>query len=129
MFSFQSMIKDAPLQTDCAGLAFVPSTNQLRLHFQDQRHPWIKDVQAAEEILLYAKDEFNYVNDLSFIPDRGQIALRSQIVAARLWDSATGATLYKYVGPKDKVSSVAISPDGTLLRDIVEQLYDFVQQL
>jgi WD40 repeat protein len=115
MFTFQSIIKQAPLQTYCAALAFIPPTNELKLHFRNQMHPWIKDIRVAEAITHKAKDEFNYVNDLAFSPDGMQIASGSQILAARLWDVATGAALYKFEGPADKVSSVAISPDGTLL--------------
>ncbi|KAF2023463.1 WD40 repeat-like protein [Setomelanomma holmii] len=106
----------ALLNIYCSGLAFIPSSsNHLRDHFRGELHSCIKEARIAEAILPFTKDEFNYVNDMSFSPDGRQIVSKSQIMAARLWDVATGAARHQYIGPKDKVSSVSISPDGPLL--------------
>ncbi|OTA95499.1 hypothetical protein M434DRAFT_393726 [Hypoxylon sp. CO27-5] len=115
IFAFQGIIKQAPLQTYCAALAFIPSTNELKFHFRRQMHAYIKDIQIAEAIAPKAKDEFNYVSDLAFTPDGKQIASGSNFEAVRFWDVATKTTRCKYEGSTDKMSSVAISPDGMTL--------------
>ncbi|KAI1772379.1 vegetative incompatibility protein HET-E-1 [Hypoxylon cercidicola] len=112
IFAFQNIIKQAPLQTYCAALAFIPPTNELKLHFRGQMHPWIKDIRIAGAMIPEAKDDFNYVSDLAFTPDGKQIASGSNFEAVRLWDVATKSKLCKYSGATDKMSSVAISPDG-----------------
>ncbi|KAJ8123922.1 hypothetical protein ONZ43_g239 [Nemania bipapillata] len=113
LFAFQNIIKQAPLQTYCAALAFIPPTNELKIHFRKQLHPWLKEVRIAEADIPKPKDEFNYVSDLAFTPDSRKIASGSNFEAVRLWDVSTRATLCKYEGATDKMSSVAISPDGT----------------
>ncbi|KAI0884183.1 vegetative incompatibility protein HET-E-1 [Annulohypoxylon maeteangense] len=112
IFKFQNIIKRAPLQTYCAALSFVPSTNELKFQFRSQMHPWIKGIRIAEADVPAAKDEFNYVSDLAFTPDSKQIASGSNFEAVRFWDVASKTTLAKYEGATDKMSSVAISPDG-----------------
>ncbi|OBT66967.1 hypothetical protein VE03_04219 [Pseudogymnoascus sp. 23342-1-I1] len=116
MFNFQNIIKEAPLQIYCAALTFIPPTNELKVHFWKQKHPWIGDARIAEADVPKAKDEFNYVSDLAFTPNGKQIASGSNFEAVRLWDVATKATLRKYEGGStDKMSSIAISPDGRTL--------------
>ncbi|KAI1089482.1 vegetative incompatibility protein HET-E-1 [Rostrohypoxylon terebratum] len=112
IFKFQNIIKRAPLQTYCAALSFVPSSNELKRQFQSQIHPWIKSIQTAEADVPEAKDEFNYVSDLAFTPDSKKIVSGSNFETVRSWDVATRATLCGYEGATDKMSSVAISPDG-----------------
>lgn len=115
MFTFQNIFRRAPLQIYCTGLAFVPTTNELKSHFNDQMHTWIHDIQIAEAVIPKAKDEFNYVSDLAFTPDCRQIASGSNFGAVRFWDIATRTKVHKFDGADDKMSSVAISPDGTIL--------------
>jgi WD40 repeat protein len=114
IFTFGSIIKQVPLQAYCAALAFIPPHNELKLGFQKQMHPWIKGIRIAEAI-GDAKQDFFYVNELSFSPDGKLLAAGSLILAARLWDVTTRAAISKFEGPTDKVSTVAISPDGTLI--------------
>ncbi|KAK3998077.1 WD40-repeat-containing domain protein [Cladorrhinum sp. PSN332] len=115
LFTFQNIIKLAPLQTYCAALAFVRPTNQLKQHFRREMHPWIKDLRVVPANIPKAKDEFNYVNDLAFRPDGRQVASGSNNEIARLWDVPTRTALWRFEGPTDKVSSVAISPDGSMI--------------
>ncbi|EXJ87253.1 hypothetical protein A1O3_04212 [Capronia epimyces CBS 606.96] len=115
IFAFQSIIEYAPLQTYCAALSFIRPTNELKHHFGREMHPWIKQVRIAEAIAPEAKDEYNYVNDISFTPDGRQVASGSVNEVVRLWDVATKATSFKLVGQTEKVSSVAISPGGRMI--------------
>lgn len=115
MFSLQSVMKDYPLQVYSSGPAFVPSNNHLKTYFLNEMHPCIKIANVAEANLPYTKDEFNYVNDMCFNLETTQIISGSHLMAVRLWDVTTGAALHKSIGPKDKVSSISISPDGKLL--------------
>ncbi|KAK3899283.1 hypothetical protein C8A05DRAFT_18255 [Staphylotrichum tortipilum] len=112
IFAFQSIIKQAPLQTYCAALAFIAPSNELRAHFRSQMHPWIKDIRIAKGIVGKKKDEFNYVNDLAWTPDGRRIASGSNTAVVRFWHVPTKAALRKFEGATDKISSVAISPDG-----------------
>ncbi|KAF4964049.1 hypothetical protein FSARC_7998 [Fusarium sarcochroum] len=112
IFTFQSILKQAPLQTYCAALVFIPPTNSLKRHFKGQLYPWIKDLKIAEANIPKAKDETLYVNDLVFTPDSAQLASGSATSVARLWDVETNAALRKFEGAKEQISSVAISPDG-----------------
>ncbi|KAK3326978.1 WD40-repeat-containing domain protein [Cercophora scortea] len=113
-FAFQSIIKEAPLQTYCAALAFIPSNNELKQQFRHEMHPWIQDIRIAERIAK-AKDEFNYVNDLAFTPDSKRVASGSNPPVVRLWDIATKRAVCQFEGPMDKISSVSISPDGATI--------------
>ncbi|KAK7416688.1 hypothetical protein QQX98_005014 [Neonectria punicea] len=115
IFTYQAILKQAPLQTYCAALVFLPPGNSLKRHFQNQLHPWIKNIRIAEANVPKGKDELFYVNDLVFTPDNSQIASGSVTGVARLWNVATKAALHKFTGPEDRVSSVAISPDGRLI--------------
>lgn len=116
IFNFQNIIKQAPLQVYCAALIFIPPTNELRSHFRTQRHPCIKDSRIAQANIRKAKDDFNYVSDLSFTLDSQKIASGSNFEAIRFWDVATKATIRKYEGgATDKMSAIAISPDGKIL--------------
>ncbi|KAF9767226.1 hypothetical protein IL306_000228 [Fusarium sp. DS 682] len=116
IFNFQNIFRRAPLQIYCAALAFIPSTNELKVHFRHQRDSWIRDVWVAEADIPKAKDDFNYVSDLAFTPDSRRIASGSNFEAVRFWDVKTKATLRKFEGgATDKMSSVAISPDGKIL--------------
>jgi WD40 repeat protein len=109
-------MKQAPLQTYCAGLAFIPPSNELKHHFQNQIYPWVKEIRIAEADVPPPKDEFNYVCDLAFTPDGKHIAAGSNLEAARLWDVGTQNAICLFEGSfMDKVSSVSIAPDGMLL--------------
>ncbi|KAH6853275.1 WD40-repeat-containing domain protein [Chaetomium sp. MPI-CAGE-AT-0009] len=114
-FSFQNIIKQAPLQAYGAALAFARTNNRLKQHFKSHMHPCIKDMWVVPADVREPKDEFNYVNDLAFTPDGRQVASGSNTEIARLWDVPSKSALWKFEGPTDKVSSVAISPDGTLI--------------
>ncbi|KAM0417445.1 hypothetical protein ACHAPT_012594, partial [Fusarium lateritium] len=116
IFNFQNIIREAPLQVYCAALAFMPPTNELKVHFRAQMHPWIQDIRIAQANVPKAKNDFNYVSDLAFTPDGRQIASGSNFEAVRFWDVKTKTTLRKYQGGStDKMSSIAISPDGKTL--------------
>ncbi|KAJ4262907.1 hypothetical protein NW762_006520 [Fusarium torreyae] len=115
IFTFQSILKQAPLQTYCAALVFIQPNNSLKQHFQKQLYPWIKDLKIAEANIPKAKDELFYVNDLVFTPDNAQVASGSVTGVARLWDVDTNAAIRKFEGAKDRISSVAISPDGRMI--------------
>ncbi|EKJ71630.1 hypothetical protein FPSE_08076 [Fusarium pseudograminearum CS3096] len=116
MFTFQNIMRNAPLQIYCAALAFIPLTNELRCHFRHQQDSWIQDVWFAEADIPKPRDDFNYVSDLAFTPDSRRIASGSNFEAIRFWDVATKSRLRKFEGgATDKMSSVAISPDGKTL--------------
>ncbi|KAI3542637.1 hypothetical protein CSPX01_06842 [Colletotrichum filicis] len=116
IFNYQNIIKQAPLQVYCSALAFIPSTNELKWHFRSQRHPCIENIRIAEANVTKAKDDFNYVSDLSFTLDGRYLASGSNFEAVRLWNVSTRATVRKYEGgATDKMSAIAISPDGNTL--------------
>jgi WD40 repeat protein len=94
MFTFQSIIRDSPLQVYCTALVFLPSTNGLKKHFWKELHPWIRDASIAEADIPKAKDETNYVNDLAFTPDGRQIASGSRDELIRIWDMTSKAPLF-----------------------------------
>ncbi|KAF4428921.1 vegetative incompatibility protein HET-E-1 [Fusarium austroafricanum] len=112
IFTFQSILKQAPLQSYCAALVFIQPNSSLKQHFHKQLYPWIKDLKIAEADMPKAKDELFYVNDLVFTPDNSQVASGSVTGIARLWDVKSNAALRKFEGAQDRISSVAISPDG-----------------
>ncbi|KIL90265.1 hypothetical protein FAVG1_05995 [Fusarium avenaceum] len=115
IFTFQSILKQAPLQIYCTALIFIQPNSSLKEHFKKQLYPWIKDLKIAEANVPKAKDELFYVNDLVFTPDNKKVASGSVTGIARLWDASTNAALRKYEGAKDRISSVAISPDGKMI--------------
>ncbi|KAK4247279.1 WD40-repeat-containing domain protein [Corynascus novoguineensis] len=134
LFTFQSIIKLAPLQVYCSALMFVPPTNQLKQHFKSQMHPWMKKIWVSPADVPKPKDEFNYVNDLAFTPGGKQIASGSNtnslaispdgtLIAAgaddftvTVWDLKTRAVRYALNKAYSRwVNSVIFSPDGNVL--------------
>jgi WD40 repeat protein len=113
VWSFQSMIEQAPLQTYCAARTVRAPANELRHRFWSQIRPWSKEGGITEAI--NAKEEYNYVNDITFTPDGQHVASGSIDEVVRVWDVATKATRSKFKGQIDKVSSVAVSPDGKMI--------------
>ncbi|RGP58943.1 vegetative incompatibility protein het-e-1 [Fusarium sporotrichioides] len=112
IFTFQSILKQAPLQIYCTALIFIQPNSSLKQHFKSQLYSWIKNLKIAEANVPKAKDELFYVNDLVFTPDSSQVASGSVTGIARLWDTGSSAAIRKFEGAKDRISSVAISPDG-----------------
>ena len=117
MYSFLSTIEKRPLQIYCAALVFIRPSNELRHHFWSQVHPRLKNVRIIEATKPEMKDEYNYVNDLSFTPDSLKVASGSLDDWVRIWDVASKAPFAKEgsCDHTDKISSVAISSDGSML--------------
>ncbi|KAG4436380.1 hypothetical protein IFR05_008136 [Cadophora sp. M221] len=113
IFAFHSILEQAPLQTYCSALAFIPPTNGLKNRFWSHIQHWMTDIRNAEALAAKVKDEYNYVNDIAFTPDGRLVASGTTSEIVRLWDVASKATRGTFEGQTDKVSSVAISPDGT----------------
>ncbi|KAK0108690.1 hypothetical protein ONS95_003482 [Cadophora gregata] len=114
-FSFQSVMERTPLQIYCAALVFLRPSNELKHHFWNELHPWLKQVRIVDAIAPEAKDEYMFVNDLAFSPDGKQIASASIGPVVRVWDVESKTALFVYDGQKDKTGTVAISPNGKMI--------------
>ncbi|KAK0278418.1 hypothetical protein LTR35_009157 [Friedmanniomyces endolithicus] len=112
IFSFQNVMERTPLQTYCAGLAFVRPSSELNHYFRHELHPSLAKVRVVDAIVPGHKDEYMFVNDLAFTPDGSQIASASLGPVIRVWDIKSKAALLVYDGQRDKTGTVAISPDG-----------------
>jgi WD40 repeat protein len=80
------------------------------------RHPPVSHIWNDVSSTSTVKDESNYVNDLVFTRDGKHVATGSNFEAVRVWDVTSKAAVCKFeAGFREKVSTVAISPDGKLI--------------
>ncbi|CAI7631252.1 unnamed protein product, partial [Penicillium pancosmium] len=112
-------IESSPLQVYCSPLVFSPSKSLTRMAFQEERPVWTLKYPLVEEIwsacLQTLEGHSKVVTSIAWSQDGSQLASGSHDNTVRIWDPATGQTIYTLEGHSDVVTSIAWSQDGSQL--------------
>ncbi|KAF7513137.1 hypothetical protein GJ744_010533 [Endocarpon pusillum] len=111
----RSIIEQAPIQTYCSALIFVPTTSIVRKQFADCTPKWIEMLPRVEEnwnaLLQTLEGHSDPVLNVAFSPDGKTLASASLDRMVKLWDARSGVVLQKLMGH----SPIAFSLDSKTL--------------